>query len=110
MKILKLSSALFPLSQPDLMEISRAKLPLLAIHGTLLVLYSRAVKSRAKVGVLCESRSKAQVSRFSAGLGGQEGEILQSKIERKKIYIKRKQAVATGKHISLKPPQEVMLL
>lgn len=70
MKILKLSSALFPLSQPDLMEISRAKLPLLAIHGTLLVLYSRAVKSRAKAGVLCESRSKAQVSSFSAGLGG----------------------------------------
>lgn len=68
------------------MEISRAKLPLLAIHGTLLVLYSRAVKSRVKAGALCESRSKAQVSSFSAGLGGQEGEIPQSKIERKKKY------------------------
>lgn len=55
-----------------------------------------------------------QVSHFSAGLGGQEGEILQSKIirqkKKKKPNVKRKQAVATGKHISLKTLQEVMLL
>lgn len=52
-----------------------------------------------------------QVSLFSAGLWGQEGEILQSKTEREeKNPLKRKQAMATGKHISLKTPQEVMLV
>lgn len=48
------------------------------------MLYNRAVKSQVKAGVLYESRSKAQVSRSSAGLGGQEGEIPQSKIVREK--------------------------
>lgn len=65
-------------------------------------------------GLIFGKATTRQVSHFSMGLGSQEGEILQSNItqegKKKKKALKRKQAVATGKHISSKTPQEVMLL
>lgn len=64
-------------------------------------------------GLVFGKATARQVLHFSMGLGSQEGEILQSnKIQekKKKKAFKRKEAVATGKSISLKTPQEVMLL
>lgn len=60
-------------------------------------------KSDCKAGVAFFYRTGEPVRRNSP-------KQYREKKEREKKSLKRKQAVATGKHISLKTPQEVMLL